>query len=277
MIAVIVQTALLFNNWNTHSFCRPNMVALKALLTQLFATIAVYAMSVLALGGTPLPGGVWGLAFAQGLLAALISRLLKASWWWALIHVGFMPAVLAVYQFQIQPLWFLAAFILLLLVYGNSFKTQVPLYLSNRTTAQALLDILPADRAVRFLDMGSGDAGLLTQLASARPDCHFTGIESAWIPYLVGRVRARRLSNCTLVRGDFWQENLASYDYVYAFLSPVPMARLWEKSLQELKPGAFLISNSFAVPGQTVNTLFELKDTRKTRLYCYEIAAMSQH
>ena len=38
-------------------------------------------------------------------------------------------------------------------------------------------------------------------------------------------------------------------DVVYAFLSPAPMPRLWEKVQREMRPGTLFISNRFIVPG----------------------------
>jgi hypothetical protein len=44
--------------------------------------------------------------------------------------------------------------------------------------------------------------------------------------------------------------DLGAFDVVYAFLSPVPMAQLWEKARQEMKPGSLFVSHTFEVPGK---------------------------
>ena len=73
----------------------------------------------------------------------------------------------------------------------------------------------------------------------------------------------------TVRRDDFWPEPLASYDFVYAFLSPAPMPRLWEKARAEMAPGALLVSNSFKVPGASILQEVRVGDRRGTRLHCY--------
>jgi hypothetical protein len=59
---------------------------------------------------------------------------------------------------------------------------------------------------------------------------------------------------------------------VYAFLSPVPMAEVWRKATEELRPGSLLVSNSFPVEGVTPDAVIEVPDRRRTRLYLYRPA-----
>jgi hypothetical protein len=73
------------------------------------------------------------------------------------------------------------------------------------------------------------------------------------------------------MRGDFWHHPLGPYDMVYAFLSPLPMPRLWEKAKAEMRPGSLLVSNSFPVPDVEPQRVIEIADRRGTRLYCYSM------
>lgn len=219
------------------------------------------------------------LALLQGAIAAMISLRQRVPPWWRLIHLVFVPLAVAVQRLDIAPGWFLAAFVLLLLVFWRTDKSRVPLFLSNRATADALLRLLPptgegvvlgrpgAD--FKVLDLGCGDGGLLSRLAKARPDCGFTGIEHAPLPWLAARLRSIGLPNLTIRHGDFWQEPLRDYGLIYAFLSPAPMPRLWTKARAELEKGAVLVSNSFAVPDVTADTTVTVADRRATRLYLY--------
>lgn len=211
------------------------------------------------------------LALLQGGIAALISFRQRVPLWWLPIHLIFTPLAVAVQRLGIAPGWFLAAFLLLLLVFWRTDKSRVPLYLSNRATAAALLKLLPA-APVGFIDLGCGDGGLLTRLARARPDCRFAGIEHAPLPWLVARLRTAGLPNVTIRYGDFWREPLGEYGLVYAFLSPAPMPRLWKKACTELGPGALLVSNSFAVPGVAAAATVTVADRRTTHLYLYRLA-----
>jgi hypothetical protein len=64
---------------------------------------------------------------------------------------------------------------------------------------------------------------------------------------------------------------IAGFDVVYAFLSPVPMPRLWAKACEEMKEGSLLISNSFEVPGVKPARVLQLDDARRTRLLIYKV------
>lgn len=212
------------------------------------------------------------LAAGQGLFAALFSLLLKAPPWWLPIHLAFMPMVVLASRLNLDPLWYLAGFLLLLAIYWRTDRSRVPLYLSNRTTAAALAALLPAG-SCRAIDLGCGDGALLRRLARARPDCRFLGIEHAPLPWAWARLAAWTLPNCEIRYGDFWRQSLEACEVVYAFLSPAPMAELWAKACREMGPQALLVSNSFPVPDVGAERTIEVADRRRTRLFCYRPGA----
>ncbi|WP_459949814.1 class I SAM-dependent methyltransferase [Denitratisoma sp. agr-D3] len=213
----------------------------------------------------------FALAGMQALFATWVARLRQAPLWWQAIHLCFVPLLLLLNGLHLPPLLWLGGFVLLLLVYWRTDTSRVPLYLSNAATGEALASLLPAEPGV-CLDLGCGTGGLLQQLAGLRPDCHFIGVEHAPIPYFIARWRNRHLSNVAIRYGDFWSVPLRGYQLVYAFLSPVPMARLWDKAQAEMEPGALLVANSFAVPDQVPTRILAVDDRRQTQLYCYHPA-----
>lgn len=209
-------------------------------------------------------------AALQGVCAAAVSHKLRAPAWWLPIHLVFLPAVIYANRFGIAPAWYFAAFVLLLLIYWRTDQSRVPLYLSNTATAQALVQLLPVTPC-QVIDLGCGHGGLLRLLARARPDSTFLGIEHAPLPWLWGKLASRMLPNLRIHYGDFWNSPLDPYDFVYAFLSPVPMPALMHKARAEMRPGSLLVSNSFAVPDTQPERLVEVADRRATRLYCYRL------
>jgi len=218
-----------------------------------------------------LPGQPLTMAATQGLFAAFANLALRGPAWWLPIHLGFMPlAVLALGLGLPSWIW-LAAFVLLLLVFWRTDRSRVPLYLTNAVAADALAALLPAGPGA-VIDLGCGDGGLLRRLAQARPDCRFVGFEHAPLPWAWARLSCRRLPNVEVRYGDFWTHPLGGYALVYAFLSPAPMQRLWDKACAEMWPGALLVSNSFAVPDVPADSLVEAGDGRHTRFYCYRPA-----
>lgn len=244
----------------------------KAVLAQLGGLVVV-ALLILGLRRIAQvdPAGIgFVLALLQGGIAAMIALRQRAPPWWLAIHLGFVPLLVLVQGLQLAPGWFLAGFILLLLLFWRTDQSRVPLFLSNRATTAAVLGLLPA-APCRLIDLGCGDGGLLARLASARPDCEFVGIEHAPLPWLLAKLRAIALPNLLIRRADFWQVPLAGYDLVYAFLSPAPMPRLWAKASTEMQPDALLVSNSFPVPEVPPEFIVEIDDRRNTRLFCYRL------
>ena len=211
------------------------------------------------------------MAAAQGSCAALVSYLLRGPVWWLPIHLGFMPLAVLALGLGLPSWVWLAGFVMLLLVFWRTDRSRVPLYLTNAASSEALLKLLPAAPGAA-IDLGCGDGGLLRHLAGARPDCRFVGFEHAPLTWAWARLRCRRLPNVEIRYGDFWSHPLGDYVLVYAFLSPIPMHRLWIKAKAEMKADARLISNSFAVPDVRPESTVDVADGRQTRLYCYRPA-----
>ena len=247
------------------STCPP---ALKALLAQLCGWGVVWLLGQLGL----LPGGVWILAFSQGVAAMAVAAMLRCARWWLPIHLVFTPLAFAVLTFKIPSGVWLAAFAVFALIYWSSYRTQVPLFLTNRKTARAVAELLPPG-SIEVLDVGCGIGSFLTAFAQQRRDVRLTGIESAPAPFILARLRTRKHPATTVIRGDFFACSWAGYDLVYAFLSPVPMLDVWEKARREMKPGSLLVSNSFGIPGVEPDRVIEVKDWRRTRLLVFRIPA----
>lgn len=211
-----------------------------------------------------------GTSLAIGGVALVLATISRQPWWWRLIHAGFMPLVWLTHSLVIDPGWFLLAFILLLLVYRGALSGQVPLYLSNRETVATLAELIGERGPCRFLDLGAGLGSTTVPLADAHPDSTFTGVENAPLTWLVGRVLSLGRPNVVWRWDDLWQARLDEYDVVYAFLSPAPMAQLWEKVCAEMPPGSLFISNSFPVPGVAPTRVVEVPCTPARPLYCYQ-------
>lgn len=208
------------------------------------------------------------LAMLQGSITAVIARYQQAPPWWLGIHLAFVPLVVVVHGLEIRPVWFLAAFLLLVFIFWRTDKSRVPLYLSSRTTALALAQLIPPGPN-RIIDLGCGEAGLLIQIARERPDCSFVGIEHAPLTWLIAHLRAWRFANISIIYGDFWLEPLNDYDLVYVFLSPAPMRQIWEKASREMASRSLLVSNSFPISDITPEQVLALADRRSTHLFLY--------
>ncbi|MBI5790339.1 MAG: methyltransferase type 12 [Rhodocyclales bacterium] len=210
------------------------------------------------------------LAALQGACAVLASWRLGEPAWRLPIHALFMPLAVLVHGLDLPAWLWPAGLVMLLLVFWRTDRSQVPLFLSNRLCRKAVLDLLPASPC-RVLDLGCGDGALLRQLARARPDCRFVGIEHAPLPWCWAWLSASNVGNLEIRFGDFWNHSLAGYAVVHAFLSPAAMPRLATKADDEMAPGARLVSNSFPFPDRQPDAVVDVTDRRHTRLHVYEL------
>ena len=99
--------------------------------------------------------------------------------WWIPIHLVFIPLSIATLALNISSFWFFSFFLCLLLVYGKTYKTRVPLYLSSTSVNTALETLLPKQGQFSFVDLGSGCGDLLNNLASVHKNGMFYGMNRA--------------------------------------------------------------------------------------------------
>jgi hypothetical protein len=240
-------------NFATHLIARfpPALAALLAHLPGIALAVALLVTNI----GFPIPILILLISGS----AALLAWLWQLPLWWRYINLFFLPIVgLALYLQShgdgINPNWFLAAFALLALTSIGAVRTRVPLYLSSPRAAEELAHRLP--KQGQLLDLGCGLGGPLARIHKLRPDACLAGVEAAPLNWLIAKLRLRGKADIRL--GSLWNRNLASQDIVYAYLSPAPMPRLWEKVRAEMKPGSLFISNSFAVPGFDADEIVDM-------------------
>lgn len=242
--------------------------SLQAVGIHVLAGTALFALALLVARLGHAPSGM-ALLTLEGLLAGLLSRWLGQPGWWQIINLAFFPAVGVMLLADITPGWYLAAFLLLAVSSLGAVISRVPLYLSSSKAMQAVTERIPPGKNLRMIDLGCGTGGLLHHLAVARPDLQLTGVDAAPMPWLISRLRLGRHAAVRL--GSLWDEDLTRYDVVYAYLSPAPMARLWEKARREMRPGSLFISNTFAVPGIEPDEVVDLHDLSRSRLLLWRM------
>ena len=230
--------------------------------------LTIAAAYILASRGIVMPPFV--AAFVTGAFAAGLTRLASLDPWWLWIQLLFAPGAVLVSSASLPRWIWIVLFGGLAAVYWSTFRTQVPLYLSSSKVREALVALLPPG-PFKFMDVGSGVGGVLMDLASQRADGEYHGIETAPVPWLISwiRIRAGGYANCHAQWGSFWDCDLNHYDVVFAYLSPVPMAALWDKVQREMRPGSVFISNAFAVAGEGPDRVVVVDDLRGSKLHVW--------
>lgn len=245
---------------------------LRVLLAQAVGAFFAFLGAFAAAAWFGLTAPLFVVLVTQGVIAARLGeRLFRLPRWWIPIQMVMPPAAALLSGFDVPAWIYLAAFVVLALVFWNAAGSRVPLYLTNATTETALATLLPDRPGARFIDLGHGFGATVLTLAKVRPDMIVEGIESAPFPFLVSWIRRLIIgpANARILYGDLWKRGLAPYDMVYVFLSPAPMSAIFEKAKAEMMPGSLLVSNSFAVEGIEPTETRVLDDGRRTKLYLY--------
>ncbi|MDP1634426.1 MAG: class I SAM-dependent methyltransferase [Gallionellaceae bacterium] len=243
--------------------------SLIALMLQFAAFVAaILFIRLLGLHPAPIVS-----ALLCGALAATFSHFIGLARWWLFIQFFFAPALVLMLALDIPPGFFLAAFLVMLVVYWSTFRTQVPLYLSSNKVWQALETLLPAGQPFTFVDLGSGLGGVLTHLARSHPHGRYLGVEAAPLPFILSwlRIKLGAYRNCSVHWGSLWDSDLSQYDVVFAYLSPVPMERLWHKAGAEMRSGSLFISSTFPVPDHPPQKTVTVDDLHHSTLHIWQM------
>jgi precorrin-6B methylase 2 len=157
--------------------------------------------------------------------------------------------------------WYLAVFLTMIvglsLVLWTLF-TGVPSLSSSRSETKAVVALLKdaklSEGAV-IIDLGSGWGTLVVALARAFPDASVQGIETSPFPYLVSRLKTRRLSNVSLRWGSLFRSDVRHADAITCYLMPRLMPHVSELLDRTVKPGTCVVSNTFLFRERAVSAI----------------------
>ncbi len=205
--------------------------------------LAWAAHALLARSGAPL-GLAFGLATA---LAAVFALWGSTRWRRLIIAAGFPLSLFASGAAAgVSPWLWLLPLALLWLLYPMQAWRDAPLFPTPATALDGLARLVPLPPLASVLDAGSGLGAGLVALRRAYPDAHLHGLEWSWPLVAASRLRCPWAQ---IQRADLWAADWSPHELVYLFQRPESMARAWDKACRELRPGRWLVSLEFRVPG----------------------------
>lgn len=222
----------------------------------------------------------WGALIAVYALALTITVAVGRAWrmepWWLALNCAFSTVGLTFIWLGLSPVLALILLLASALILGPATTDRVPLFLSNARAARTIGRLARPLRARSFVDLGAG-LGTVSH-ALARTDVREVwSIERSPVLWLLLRLRsalARRPFH--VCRGDLFGFPLGQADLAYAFLSPAAMPRLLVKAAREMRPGTWLISNSFGSADWPPDRCIVLRDRRRTHLYLWRMPGQAR-
>jgi len=128
-------------------------------------------------------------------------------------------------------------------------STRGALYVSTtRKRISACLDAVSPKKGDTWIDLGCGDGRVLRQ-ARKQYGINAIGYEINPLAYLKARLYCLFHPGIRIRMQNFFKADLSHADIVSCYLFPDVMHDLAQKLTHELKPGAFIISFNFNLPG----------------------------
>ncbi len=140
---------------------------------------------------------------------------------------------------------------------------------------RGVLSVLPEDLTGDVVELGAGWGTLAWAVSRARPAARVIAWEASPVPFAFCWLRAKvqRRPNLMLRFGDFRDAELASSQLVLAYLWTGAMTQLGPRFDAELKPGAYVVTHTFAWRGRQPELTVTTDDLYRTPIFRYRIGA----
>lgn len=157
----------------------------------------------------------------------------------------------------------LTTYFFLILTVGTAILLLLPYafgaiwYPTSTVVLQRMIDLSRAAENDVAVDLGCGDGRILTEFAR-RTGGRGIGVEINPILVIISRIMLRTYRQQDRVRicwGDMYRFDICSADVVFVYLSHKAMDRLRPRIVEELKPGACVISHGFLFTEWTPETV----------------------
>ena len=172
-------------------------------------------------------------------------------------------------------LFFIAVFYLLVaLLIGSSaiviFIVRVPFAPTPKKNVRKIIDLLELKPGQIFYDLGCGDGRFLIE--AEKRGAKAKGFEISPYAYLRAKLNlAWHKSKAKVIYKNFYHEDIADADAVFAFLIDTVMPKVEEKLKKELKSGAKIACYGFKLPTWKPEKIIDLipKDKKSSNIYLY--------
>lgn len=165
----------------------------------------------------------------------------------------------------------LLCFSVIAVIAGFTLYTGASPMPTSPRVARRMFSLLPGRIDGPIFELGSAWGSLAFEAARRFPGQPVVGIEISPVPWLWSRLRlmVSGRGNLSIRLSDFYRQDLNEAALVICYLHPRAMEKLKKKLEAELRPGALVLCNTFAIPGWSPIEESVADDMHRSRVYLY--------
>ena len=146
-------------------------------------------------------------------------------------------------------------------------KTKVPWAKTPQNNFKDIFSKIDLPKNSLVYDLGCGDGELL--FFAEKLGYRAVGYELSLYPYLKCLFKKTITGiKITIIRKDFFNENLKNADLVFIFLVDSVMEKIGDKLINNLSPGTLVVSYGFKIPSWKINNQL---DTNPSKTFFYKV------
>lgn len=123
----------------------------------------------------------------------------------------------------------------------------IPYFQTTRYRVHAMIELANIKPGEKAADLGSGDGRIVVALAQNGAIATGYELDEKLINNSLENIK-RAGVNATILKKDFWEEDLSVYDIICVYPMPDIMEGLEEKLQKELRPGSRVLLNYYPFP-----------------------------
>jgi len=160
---------------------------------------------------------------------------------------------------------------ILSIVFHTMINGISPMPTSWRARSKMISALREFPECKNIVDAGSGWGTLCFPVSRLMKGARVTGYENSPAPFLYSYFinLILRRKNLRFLRRNFLKVNFSDTDMVLCYLHTAAMKKLSVKLRNELKVGAVVISNTFALPDWKPEKVVEVGDMYVSKIYVY--------
>ncbi|MBI4155906.1 MAG: hypothetical protein HY507_01595 [Candidatus Zambryskibacteria bacterium] len=153
------------------------------------------------------------------------------------------------------------------------FTTDAPFVPIPEETLEKIIENLKLDNNSILYDLGCGDARVLQKMVEKYPNIKSVGIEIAFVPYILARLKTRKNKNIQIKRQNIFSADVSDATHIFVYLYPEVMEKLMPMLEKKCWKGTLVISCDFEDKNRKPTEIIHLDTLAKRgkRLIVYRL------